>query len=519
MESRRYKARATGIDPLFSSRRRPTDIEIEEIIDRFATGGLNSLEVEAALARLALVKKRILSRLLKMVASPDPSLHQPANSLLQKLELTQAIKPLRGLLEDPSVEDDHKMSVLQTLHTLGGFAAGEDPFVYLHNPAAVIRKAQDSFLEFLQDPLQLEIMLESTLEGGASSLTQDEMLNAMAYTQDRRILPFFLCLLHAPSDGVVLGVIAALQAMQDPAIRPILEERACYDPSEQVRQAARQAAMSLSGQQKTPRISILELPVAPPALKRCLLSTIDGDGGQLLVVIRQSPGGRSCVFWHVMMDDHEGIKDCFGGQAESVGAVEAMINDGMAEMGLELVEVSLQRVREELRAAYQLTLRCGRRLPTSYMAWQPWQHGDDPEPVSDFPLPELPSEEWPALLARSGELLALEEFGSWYFGHEELGGLKRKLLQTLQYDDATVDHLVSQGIKQIVRGTRRRRLRQRLRRQAWLLAQVYEDAEIPKLALAAAVGLDDGHGRSLVQHPLLREMMLRSLTHALGLEA
>jgi hypothetical protein len=362
------------------------------------------------------------------------------------------------------------------------------------------------------------MMLENTLEGGTSSLSHDEMLNAMAYTQDRRILPFFLCLLHAPSDDVVLGVIEALQAMRDPTLRPVLEERACYDPSEKVRNAARQAATSLAREEKAPPISILELPVAPPPLKRCLVSTIDGDGGQLLLVIRQPPGGRSCVFWHVMMDDHEGIKDCFGGQADSVGAIEAMINDGMADMGLELVEVSLQRVREELRSAYELTIRSGRRLPPSYMSWQSWQCGEDLEAVRSYPVPELTSEEWPDLLAKCGELLALDEFDSWYFGPDELGGLKRKLLRTLQYDDATVDGLVSQGIKQIVRGTRRRRLRHRLSRQAWLLAQLYEGDEIPKLALAAAAALDDSRGRALVQHPLLREMMLRSLTHALGLE-
>jgi hypothetical protein len=286
-----------------------------------------------------------------------------------------------------------------------------------------------------------------------------------------------------------------------------------------VRQAARQAAVFSSGQEPALPLSILELPVTPPPLRRCLLSTIDGNGGQLLLVIRRSPGGRSCVFWDVMVDDHEGIRDCFGGQADSVGAVEAMVSDGTAEMGLELVEVSLQRVREELQSAYQLTLSSGRRLPPSFMSWQTWLHGEDPEPVRSFSLPEVLPAEWPALLTRCGELLALEEFESWYFDPEELGGLKRKLLRSLQRDDAAIDDLVSQGIRQIVKGTRRRRLRQRLRRQAWLLAQVYEDDEIPKLALAAALGLDDGHCRALVQHPLLREMMLRSLTNALGLEA
>jgi hypothetical protein len=84
-------------------------------------------------------------------------------------------------------------------------------------------------------------------------------------------------------------------------------------------------------------------------------------------------------------------------------------------------------------------------------------------------------------------------------------------------DDA-IEALISQGIKAIVDDQRRRLLHERLQRQAWLLAQVYEDEEIPKLALAAADGLSDEAELPLEEHPLLREMMFDSFFNAAGWE-
>ena len=58
-----------------------------------------------------------------------------------------------------------------------------------------------------------------------------------------------------------------------------------------------------------------------------------------------------------------------------------------------------------------------------------------------------------------------------------------------------------------------RDLPDRLRRQAWLLAQLYEDKEESLWALAAAVALEEG---VIIEHPLLREMMDVSFLNAVG---
>jgi hypothetical protein len=504
------------VDPLFSSPRRPTDAEIEEIIECFINQDLSMAEAEAAFERLSKAQKRVMPRLLEMAASPDPKLYQTATVLLAEIGIEKAAKPLHKLLEDPALEDEHKMSIMHALQALGGIPDGEDPFVYLSNPEAMLRKSKEAILSLIQNPLQLETVLQAILEGDMPGMATPQALTAMAQSQDRRVLPLFLCLLHAPDDDIVMAAIEALKALGDPTTISSLEERATYDPSPAVRQAAQEAAAHLASATAAQPTSIFELPVAPPALVSCRLSTVDGNGGQVLFIIRQTPDDVY-EFLDLMFNDHQGVKDCFGGQAEDVDEVEDMIADGLGEMGIELVDVSIEKARAEMERAYQTTLKAGRRLPTSYMSWKPWLQGEDPEPVEVFPLPEITPREQADLLARCDELIALEEFDSWAFNPADLQDLERKferLAHRKNASAATIQKLIGQGIKEIVDDEYRRLLRERLERQAWLLTQIYGEEDIPKLALAAAAGLADG-ATPPEKHPLLREMMLVSLTNAL----
>jgi hypothetical protein len=504
------------VDPLFSSPRRPTDAEIEEIIECFVNQDLSMAEAEAAFERLSKAKKRVMMRLLEMAASPDPRLHVTATILLAEIGIDKAAEPLHQLLEDPALEDEHKMSILHALQALGGIPEGEDPLVYLSDPEAMLRKSREAILNLIQNPLQLETVLQEILEGAMPGMATPKALIAMAHSQDRRVLPLLLCLLHAPADDAVMAAIEALEALGEPTTIPILEERATYDPSPAVRQAAQEAAAHLTSAAAVQPTSIFELPVAPPPLVSCRLSTIDGNGGQVLFIIRQTPDD-TYEFLDLMFNDHQGIKDCFGGEAEDIDEVEDMVADGLGDMGIDMVDVSIERGRAEIERAYQTTLKAGRRLPPSYMSWKPWLQGEDPEPVEVFPLPEIAPREQPGLLARCGELIGMDEFNSWFFNPAELQGLERRFerLANRKGADEAIEKLISQGIRKVVDDQHRQLLRERLERQAWLLTQLYGDEDIPKLVLAAAAGLANGANPPPEEHPLLREMMLESLTNGL----
>jgi hypothetical protein len=77
--------------------------------------------------------------------------------------------------------------------------------------------------------------------------------------------------------------------------------------------------------------------------------------------------------------------------------------------------------------------------------------------------------------------------------------------------------LIREAIPALVPPTRRRMIRDRLRRQAVLLAEIYPDRpELARWAVAAVAGLADDSPVTPDDHPLLQEMVLRSLENALG---
>ena len=68
----------------------------------------------------------------------------------------------------------------------------------------------------------------------------------------------------------------------------------------------------------------------------------------------------------------------------------------------------------------------------------------------------------------------------------------------------TGEMMVGEAIRAVVDEEWQHLLLGRLRRQAWLLAQLYEHDYVSLWALAAAAALEEG---AVVEHPLLRGMM------------
>jgi hypothetical protein len=250
---------------------------------------------------------------------------------------------------------------------------------------------------------------------------------------------------------------------------------------------------------------------SPLPLVHCWLSSIDGDGGQVLFVVRQRSDGRQWML-DLMFNDHQGIKDCFSAITDADELQEMM----EAFAPIDFVDVSLARAREEVARAYRVTLEAARRLPPLLMVWRGWLEGKDAREVDEFSLPSLGPSRRDELLAECEQLLNLDEFESWFFNPDEVVDFLPRY-EALDEEDRTefgepaYDALLDEAIEAVVDNARRRLLADRLRRQAWLLAQLYEEEYVPLWALAAADALDAG---VLVKHPLLREMMDASFLNA-----
>jgi hypothetical protein len=351
---------------------------------------------------------------------------------------------------------------------------------------------------------------------GLPEMQEHYVLEFLAPRADRRLLLLLAALLHSDRDDVVVAAVDAIERVKEPATIPLLEERAQCDPSRRVRRAAENAALRLRTRVGAPqgkRPSELWLIPSPLPVAYCLLSTIDGSGGQVLFVARERPEGNLQVV-DLMFNDHQGIKDCFSGivDEEELGEMMAAFEN------TEFADISLERVRAEVARAYQITLDARRRLPPAFIAWQGWIEGGDPRSLEEFPLPSIEPSRQAKLLSECAELLTLEEFTFWFFNPDEVQSFiprYRRLFRRGQIGqgEAPFEALLDQAIETVIDDQYRRILPDRLRRQAWLLAQVYEDDEVPLWALAAAAAFEEG---VIVEHPLMRDMMARSFLNAVG---
>jgi hypothetical protein len=484
-----------------------------ELIDQFragyAAGDITIGETEEIFDQLYDLVEEALPCLFKLLESPDENERHAAIALLRELDDPRAVPPLKRLLSAPDLSDDDKIAVIATLGELGAPVDEATLRRTVSNPEKLMRGAMNQVLQVIGEPDHAESFLQVIMEGTpeVQAAYVEDFLGSL---HDRRLLLLLTALLHTEDDGVVLAAVDAIEALKEPGTIPLLEERGRYDPSSLVRHAAGNAALRLQarvGDRPTqPWVATSPLPLA-----HCWLSSIDGDGGQVLFVARSQSDGELWVL-DLMFNDHQGIKDCFS----AVTSVDELQEMMYAFEPIDFVDISLVRAREEVTRAYQVTLDAGRRLPPPLLLWRSWLEGEDPRQLDEFPLPSLEPARRDELLAECEELLGLGEFDSWFFTPDEVADFLpryRKLDRENQagFGEPVYEALLDEAVEAVVDEARRRLLSARLRRQAWLLAQLYEEEHMPLWALAAADALDEG---VQVKHPLLREMMDYSFLNA-----
>ncbi len=482
---------------------------IARFCDGYVTGDMTVGEAEGIFDRLYDLVDEALPHLFKLLESPDESKRHAAIELLRELDDLRAVPALRRMLSNAALDDDDKIAVIATLGELGAPVDEATLHRAVPDPEKLMRDAMSKVLEVVEEPDHAESFLQTIMQG-APEMQAAYVEDFLGSLKDRRLLLFLTALLHSEHDDVVLAAVDAVEDLKEPGTIPLLEERGRYDPSPLVRHAAGNAALRLQAR-------IGDRPAQPWAATSCLplvhcwLSTIDGNGGQVLFVVRQQPDGDVWML-DLMFNDHQGIKDCFSA-VTSEDELQEMMD---AFEPIDFVDISLARAREEVARAYQVTLDAGRRLPPPVLLWRSWLEGEDPRELDELPLPPLEPSRRDDLLAECEELLSLGEFESWFFNPEEVTDFVPRYQELdrenqADFGEPAYDALLDEAVESVVGAEHQRLLPGRLRRQAWLLAQLYEEEYVPLWALVAADALDEG---MLVEHPLLREMMDYSFLNA-----
>ncbi|MFB0536703.1 MAG: HEAT repeat domain-containing protein [Anaerolineae bacterium] len=489
-----------------------SDEKIQAIIDRFVQEELRVDEAEREIAKLRKVKDRVTPRLLEMIAAPDRKIYMAAATLLRHLGDRQAVQPLKDLLRDPRLPDDNKLMIITTLQELGVTVDEQTYFSSLRDPEAAMRHSLLGLLEHLEDESSLAMFVEM-IAGRMPPETQVAFIEDLTELGDQRARLLLQALLQTDDEDVILAAIEGLDRLQDSTAIPLLEEVAGYGPGKKVRREARRVAGRLTMRASAKKEPLKKAKPSELPVHRCLLSTIDGNGTQMVFVTRQRPDGYLKMM-NTMFNDLEGIKDCIGADMMDEDSLEEML-DAMELSGISAVDVKLERCRQVLEKAHQVTLKAGRRLPPQYVAWAGFLEGEDRRDVEEIEPGEVDLAAQPELLDDCDELLELDEFESWFFNPGEWKG-HRKVYRSLEQargkdSDRKWDEAIQQGLEAIMDDEHRRLWRGRLRCQAWVLAQLYEDEEVWQWAMAAAAALEDDAGVPLHEHPLLYAMMERTL--------
>lgn len=498
-----------------------TERELARLIDRFRSGFVDGTltleEVAEIVERLRAFDTAAIRRIADMLTAPDEETRYTGITLAQELGDSRLVAPLRRMLRNPDCSDEEKVLAITTLADLGAPVDEATFRRVVSDPEAVMKRALANMLSKIEDPVQVEYLLRSQ-EHWTPEMQSGYVYDILAPLADRRLSLLLNALLYSEHDEVVIAAIDAIERLKEPAYIPLLEERAAYDHSPRVRHAAENAALRLRMRVGAPE-STTALPpwsvCSDLPLAYCLLSTMDGSGTQVLLLSRHLPGGEMRLV-DILFNDHQGIKDCFSAIVSEEELDE--IIEGFA--GIEFVDISLERARDTVARAYQVTLEARRRPPVLFPVWRGWLEGSDTEPPEEVPLPVIEPSMRDQLLAECTGLLDLDEFEYWFFNPDEVQEFVpsyRRLLRRRQAEvgEPAFEALIDRAIEAVVNERYRRLLPARLREQAWLLRQLYEDEEV-ELSMWALVAADAIEEGIIVQHPLLREMMAYSLANAAG---
>ena len=252
-----------------------------------------------------------------------------------------------------------------------------------------------------------------------------------------------------------------------------------------------------------------------PEIDRILISEIDGDGGQLLMLTRRWTDEMRLlltIFWK----DHWGIKDAWGVFHQPADDLQEHFSTPPGEMTT-MVPIDLPAARGILAAAMQATVAHQHAVPAALELWEPFLHDGFPaavgEAVDAVELDDAPYGAQRDLVRRSATLLDHPTFAYWFFNPDEIGPLliQQELSDQPQRSGPAIDLM----IRQLVDSHLRDLLRWRLRRQAWLLARLGDSSTVD-MALAVSASLANASPAALGKHPFLRAMVNRSLRNMFG---
>jgi hypothetical protein len=435
-----------------------------------------------------------------------------------------------------------------TFDLLGGFAGAQTP-KYLRRIAAtpqlpdIVRwgaRRRAGWPERGQTKRRLEFLEALQDADGTLVVAVDQGTDTWPPDNDilEEVLAYLLVLPSERRQALVSRIAAevglpgglllhAVLHIDDPATQRLalgelvrLREPGAVAPIARLARTARDAGVRAEAEAAVRRLRLrpvedaAPLPVLPlPPVEQVTISGIDGDGGQVVIVVRRLAEGVF-VMADLLYKDNWGIKDSFGASRATVDRAEFILESLKLE-DIEAIESDLATARGIVAQALEDNAVTGQPVPPAFELWEPLLHETyppaDDEPVATTELDDAAYAGRQDLVRMSGALADHPFFDSWGF---ERADIVVALMTTPPpgRSGRISDRQYRALIELLLTPDRRELFRRRLRRQAWLLEQD-DDAPARDLALATAAHLASATPTELGRLPFLRALVDHSIAH------
>lgn len=436
----------------------------------------------------------------KLKRTEDPAVASVIGLALQQMNDPAIYDSVVGLLHDPTVRDEVKMSLLSVFVYYGGEMDALDVSRVFRNPPSSIRLAVSQMLDAIaEDENVISLFLDSFAQ--LSKPMQLGTVRGFGSLNDERTLKLLATLAEYWDRDVAYAAIEAIGSIRSGKSLTVLEN--LFNYRETAWGLIEKSARRLKAEGLTP------VPLDPPPtpVRECLLTAADGRGSSILVVSRKD-GPRQYDTHLFMLNERVGIKDCHGVRRLSPKHYREMISALDSEIGLYPIpyEYAVTLIRDALYVA-----RSHRALISPEFAFRRRIFGNDelvPRqhiPVfSEFLLARV-RRKLDELLAVSDELVDMPPFNNWWLDTPESYAFFARLMARRKQrppSPATLTAFIQEVIE-----PERPRLFRRLGHTIELLTKF--DTGCPRSvvdrALALRIALQD-EGRSLASIPFFQAL-------------
>ncbi|HZS00478.1 MAG TPA: hypothetical protein VFE37_17315 [Chloroflexota bacterium] len=492
-------------------RRAASAADLERLLDEVdaALEGGDPARMQTLLEPLWAARERLPEVLTRRLIEGRVAIPAFSFQLLQGFAGPKAATYLRRIAEDRSVPDIVRWGAQRRA---GWPARGE-------------AKRRLAFLATLNDPLGALVMataeavnawppggeiLEEVI-GYLAVMPSDQRraaLERLVQELDDAAVWLLHAALHLPDPAAQRYVLGELVRLRDPAAAGPIERLARTTRDTTLRDEATAALQRLGlhvvGAAAPPE------PFAFPPVERVLMSVVDGAGAQIILLLRDL-GPAGVVVADFLLKEGVGVKDAFGLSHVQPAEIEDIMEQFVSD-AVDLVEVDLPAARGALAAAVAVNAATGQALPVKYELWEPLVHDAYPppadEPITAPELDDTPYADRPDLLRQSGRLADHDFFLSWGFDTPQT--TMAMLGSPPPRGGRWTDRQYRPMLEQLMPPPVRAQLRERLRRQAWLLEREGDTAS-RDVALAVAAALPNATTEALARVPFWRRLVENSV--------